>query len=135
MENLTFLTFPGLVALSVALLVFHVMLQGNLATRELGSQWNAGPRDEGRKPQGKFAGRADRALRNFQETYPAFIGLALGLAIAEPHSWLGLIGAFIWFAGRIVYIPLYLFGVSYIRSLVWVVAMAGLGCMAVALLF
>jgi uncharacterized MAPEG superfamily protein len=137
MENLIFLTFPGLVALSVGLLVFHISLQGNLATRELGSTWNAGPRDDEKKPQGKLAGRAERASRNFQETYPAFIGLALALALAivAPHSQLGQIGAFIWFAGRLVYIPLYLFGVSYIRSLAWVAAMAGLGCMAVALLF
>ncbi|MCV3767320.1 MAPEG family protein [Rhizobium sp. TRM95796] len=135
MENLIFLTFPGLVGLSVVLLVLHIMLQGNLATRELGSQWNAGPRDDDKKPQGKLAGRAERALRNFQETYPAFIGLALALAIAEPHSRLGQVGAVIWFVGRLAYIPLYLFGVSYIRSFAWLVAMAGLGCMAAALLF
>jgi uncharacterized MAPEG superfamily protein len=135
MEHLTALSFPALVALSTVLLVFHIMLQGQLATRELGSQWNAGPRDDNKKPQGKYAGRAERALRNFQETYPAFIGLALALALAAPQSGLGQIGALIWFAGRLAYIPLYLFGVSYIRSLAWLVAMIGLGCMAVALLF
>jgi uncharacterized MAPEG superfamily protein len=135
MEHLTALSFPALVALSTVLLVFHIMLQGQLATRELGSQWNAGPRDDNKKPQGKYAGRAERALRNFQETYPAFIGLALALAVAAPQSRPGQIGALVWFAGRLAYIPLYLFGVSYVRSLAWLVAMIGLGCMAVALLF
>jgi uncharacterized MAPEG superfamily protein len=135
MENLTFVSFPALVAFSVVLLVFHIMLQGNLATRELGSQWNASPRDDNKSPKGVFAGRAERASRNFQETFPAFLGLALALAVAEPQSGLGQIGALVWFAGRLVYIPLYLFGVSYIRSLAWVVSMAGLGCMAIALLF
>ena len=119
-----------LLALSVALLVFHIGLQGMLATKELGSAWNAGPRDDAREPAGKFAGRAARASANFRETYPAFVALALALAIAgDPAGW-GLVGAWLWFIARLVYIPLYLAGVPYIRSLVWLVALAGLAVMA-----
>ena len=65
-----------LLVLSVALLVFHIGLQGMLATRELGAQWNAGPRDEARAPSGVLAGRAARASANFRETYPGFVALA-----------------------------------------------------------
>jgi len=36
-------------------------------------------------------------------------------------------GAEIWFAARVVYVPLYAFGVRQIRSLVWLVSIAGLG--------
>ena len=119
-----------LLALSVALLVFHIGLQGMLATKELGSAWNAGPRDNAREPAGKLAGRAARASANFRETYPAFVALALALAIAgDPAGW-GLVGAWLWFIARLVYIPLYLAGVPYIRSLVWLVALAGLAVMA-----
>ena len=119
-----------LLALSVALLVFHIGLQGMLATKELGSAWNAGPRDDAREPAGKLAGRAARASANFRETYPAFVALALALAIAgDPAGW-GLVGAWLWFIARLVYIPLYLAGVPYIRSLVWLVALAGLAVMA-----
>lgn len=135
MDLLQALSFPQLVAWSVVLLVVHIGLQGQLATKELGSQWNAGPRDEGFKPKGALAGRADRASKNFQETYAAFIGLALALAVAEPASALGHAGALIWFAGRIAYVPLYLAGIPYIRSLVWLASLAGLGCMFVALVF
>ena len=123
-----------LLALSVALLVFHITLQGMLATRELGSQWNAGPRDEAREPAGILAGRAARASANFRETYPGFVALALALAIAgDPAGW-GLVGAGLWFAARLVYVPLYLAGVPYIRSFVWLVALAGLAVMAGALI-
>lgn len=124
-----------LLALSVALLVFHVALQGMLATRELGSQWNAGPRDESREPTGILAGRAARASANFRETYPGFVALALALAISgDPMGW-GLVGAGLWFAARLVYIPLYLAGVPYIRSFVWLVALAGLAVMAGTVIF
>nr|WP_298106002.1 MAPEG family protein [uncultured Shinella sp.] len=124
-----------LLALSVALLVFHISLQGMLATRELGSQWNAGPRDDAREPVGKLAGRAARASANYRETYPGFVALALALALAgDPSGW-GLVGAWLWFVARLVYIPLYLAGIPYIRSLVWLFALAGLAIMAATVIF
>lgn len=124
-----------LLAWSVVLLVAHVLLQGMLATRELGTEWNAGPRDENKQPESKLAGRAARASSNFRETYPAFVALAAGLLFAGEVSGLGLTGAIIWFVGRIVYYPLYLAGIPYIRSLVWTGSMVGLGLMFLALAF
>ena len=134
MDVFVFTTFPTLVAWSVALLVFHVMLQVQLSTRELGREWNAGPRDAQKKPKGVAAGRAARASQNFRETYPAFVGLALALAIADPASGWGHAGALLWFLARLVYIPLYLAGIPYIRSLVWSVGMLGLLVMFLALI-
>ncbi len=136
METLgvTVTPYMALLALSVILLVFHILLQGVLSTRELGSAWNAGPRDDGREPNGKLAGRAARASRNFQETYPAFVGLLLGVAFAgDDSSGLGLAGGWIWFAARIVYVPLYLAGIPYLRSFVWLISMFGLLAMMIAL--
>ena len=126
--------YMTLLALSVILLVFHILLQGSFANRELGSDWNAGPRDEGLKPKGRFAGRAERASKNFQETYPAFVGLLLGVALTGDDAWrLGLIGGWLWLLARIVYVPLYLYGIAYIRSLAWTISMVGLAAMTIAL--
>lgn len=119
---------------SIVLLFVHIGLQGQLATRELGSKWNAGPRDGDRKPLGRYAGRADRALRNFQETWPAFIALALALAISGRTGGIGAFGAGLWFVARLVYIPLYLFGVPYVRSLAWLVSALGLLLMLIRFL-
>ena len=120
--------------LSVALLVFHVALQAMLATRELGSRWNAGPRDEAREHRGVLAGRAARASANFRETYPGFVALALAVvALKDPSGW-GLAGAWLWLVARLVYIPLYLAGIAYIRSLVWLVSLAGLAVMAATII-
>ena len=122
-------------ALSVVLLLAHVLLQGMLATRELGRGWNAGPRDENLRPAGILFGRAERASANFRETYPAFVALSAGLLATGDPSGFGLIGAWLWFASRIVYLPLYLGGVPYVRSLVWLASCAGLAMMFTVLVF
>ena len=124
-----------LLVLSVALLVFHIGLQGMLATRELGAQWNAGPRDAAREPSGVLAGRAARASANFRETYPGFLALAVAAAVMNDPSGFGLVGGWLWFVARLVYIPLYLAGIPYIRSLVWLVSLAGLAVMAGGVIF
>jgi uncharacterized MAPEG superfamily protein len=111
---------------STVLLFAYVMIQGQTATRDRGLDWNAGPRDGEQKPLGEMAGRAERALKNFQETYPVFIALALGLAVTDRTGGLGAIGAWFWFGARIAYIPLYLFGIKYVRSLCWTVSILGL---------
>lgn len=85
--------FLPLIGLSVLLLVVHIMLQAMTATREFGMDWNAGPRDAERKPEGRFTGRAARASENFRETYPAFIALAFCVIMAGDPSGLALTGA------------------------------------------
>jgi uncharacterized MAPEG superfamily protein len=125
--------YMTLLALSVVLLVGHILLQGMAATRELGSRWNAGPRDEGYEPKGKFAGRAERASGNYRETYPAFIGLLFGVMLTGDVSGWGLAGGWIWFAARVIYVPLYLAGIPYFRSFVWLISMVGMLIMTIAL--
>jgi uncharacterized MAPEG superfamily protein len=43
------------------------------------------------------------------------------------------LGGTVWLVARIVYIPLYLGGIAYIRSLVWVVSLVGLLLMMIGL--
>ncbi|PZN97838.1 MAG: hypothetical protein DCF30_15615 [Hyphomicrobiales bacterium] len=119
-----------LIVAGVVLLLVHIAMQVVSVTRERGSQWNAGPRDEGSAPKGVFAGRADRALRNFQETFPAFCVLALLLIVLQRADGAGFAGALLWLAARIVYLPLYVSGVPYLRTLVWLAAAFGLLLMA-----
>ena len=130
-------TLPLEIALlgwSVVLLFAHIMLQGQAATRERGVGWNAGPRDDATKPLGRLAGRADRALNNFRETYPAFVALALALAVTGRTGGIGAAGAVLWFAARIVYLPLYLAGMPYLRSMVWLASAVGMLMMLARLL-
>jgi uncharacterized MAPEG superfamily protein len=99
-----------------------------------GIRYAASARDE-ELPEDELLGRAERALRNFQETWPVFISLALIGHLAMPDEPLMFWGAIVWFAARIVYLPLYLFGVFMIRSLVWIVSLIGLIIMGWPVLF
>lgn len=87
------------------------------------------------EPEGALLGRSERALKNFLETWPAFIILALVAHLAVPGDALVFWGAIVWYAARIVYLPLYLFGIVYLRSLVWVISATGLFLMFIGVLF
>lgn len=121
-------------AWSVVLLIVHIAIQGGTATAELGLPYNAGPRDQAKQPQSNFAQRANRALRNILETYPAFVALALALAVTGKIGGMGAVGAALWFWGRVAYLPLYLFGIPYVRTLAWALSAAGLILMLIRLL-
>ncbi|HEV7417714.1 MAG TPA: MAPEG family protein [Tianweitania sediminis] len=126
-------SFLQLGAWSVLLLFVHIALQGMFATRDLGLDYNASPRDEQKTPTSRQAQRAERASLNFRETYPAFVLLVLGLAIAGQDTTTGFLGAWLWFLARIIYYPLYLMGIPYIRSVVWLASLIGLLLMFIAL--
>lgn len=119
---------------SVVLLLVHVALQGGLVLPKRGVRWNAGPRDEGQPPLGRYAGRAQRALDNYKETYPAFVALVLALAVTGRTGGIGELGATLWFAARAVYLPLYLLGVPWARSAAYAGSLAGLLMMLMVLL-
>ena len=86
-------------------------------------------------PESAMLGRAERALKNYLETWPAFIILALVAHLATPGDALVYWGAIVWLVGRLIYLPLYVFGVYMVRSLVWLVATAGLFMMFYGVLF
>lgn len=96
-------------------------------------KWAAGPRDEPR-PVGVRAARLDRAFRNFAETFPFFAAAVLACAVAGKLGGpLTVWGAGIYVIGRALYVPIYAAGIPMVRSLVWVVAMVGLGMVLAAL--
>jgi uncharacterized MAPEG superfamily protein len=91
-------------------------------------------RDEGRQPRSVYAGRARRALHNLLETYPAFVGLALALAISDKTGGVGTVGAEIYLAARALHLVVYVAGISVVRTLLWGVSILGLVMMLVRLL-
>jgi len=119
---------------SVVLLIVQLFLASVPATMELGGRYQAGPRDEGKAAQGRFAGRAGRAFRNLLETYPAFVALALALVVTGRSGGWGALGAEIWLAARVVFVPLYLIQIPFARSLAWFVSLLALIAMLVRLL-
>ena len=123
-----------LLALTLILALVQIGAAAMARTAELGVKWNAGPRDAESPPPGKIAGRLMRAQANLFETLPIFAAAVIMAHIAGKDGALTALGAHLYFFGRLIYLPLYAFGVPYIRSLVWLAAAAGL-VMVIAALF
>ena len=127
---------PEFIMLAFTLILALVQIGAATVARtaELGGRWNAGPRDEDVPPPGKLAGRLMRAQANLFETLPIFAAAVIMAHIAGKEGQLTALGAHLYFFGRLIYLPLYAFGVPYLRSLVWLVAAGGL-VMVLAALF
>jgi len=80
------------------------------------------------------AGRLARALDNFSETFPLFAALVLAVVVAGKGGLLSQWGAGLYFVARVLYLPLYVFGLPFIRTLVWNVSALGIVLLVVALL-
>lgn len=115
-----------LLACTLLLALFQIMLTAALRTRETGTDYNTGPRDTEGPPVGVLTGRMQRAQKNLFETLPLFIAAVLIVAIAQRESTLSLLGCWMYLLARIVYLPLYAAGVPVVRSLTWLVSVAGL---------
>ena len=118
---------------SVVLGIVQIVLASHAASLQRGYRWAAGPRDEGAEPLRGVAGRLDRALRNFAETFPLFAAVVLAAHVSDTHGALTEWGARLYFWARVAYLPLYAAGVPLIRSLVWNVATVGILLLVVAL--
>ena len=112
--------------LSVLLWVVHVLAQAGAAQAVLPLSYLLSSRDVPAEAKGLLAGRAKRALGNYVENFTAFA--ALDLAFIALHGSAGT-----WIVARILYLPLYLFGVIYLRSLVWGLSLLAIVMMLVRL--
>ena len=104
----------------------QLFLAVQLVTAERGTAWNVGPRDVTPPLKGKIAGRLDRALSNFKETFPFFAVAILMVAILGRHNWATQLGSELYVAARILYVPLYALGVTGLRTLVFLASFAGI---------
>lgn len=115
-----------MLAWSVVLGLVQLFAAAALMTRQRGMQWNAGARDGVPTPLTGVAGRLERAQRNFLETFPLFAAAALAVVLSGRSDAMTALGAQLYFWARVAYVPIYAAGIPYVRSLVWVVSVAGL---------
>jgi uncharacterized MAPEG superfamily protein len=119
---------------SICLGLLYVGVAATLVTQQRGVKWNAGNRDGELKPLTGVTGRADRASRNFLETFPFFAAAVLAVVLQGSTSAQTALGTELYFLARVVYLPVYLIGIPYVRTLVWGVAIWGLVMLLSALL-
>jgi uncharacterized MAPEG superfamily protein len=120
---------PDLYALAGVLVValVQIFLFDIARTGQYGIKWGLSPRDQtDMPPLSLIATRLERAQSNLFETLPIFIGAVLLAHVSGKANELTALGAQIYLVGRIVFVPLYAFGLSPWRSVVWIVSMIGL---------
>lgn len=104
----------------------HIFAAVRVKTRQYGTKWNMGARDEALPPPDPIVGRLARAQANFFETFPIFAAAALIVAVAHLGDRWTAAGAWIWLAARVVYLPLYGMGVPVVRTIAFLVSVAAI---------
>ncbi|MFL6784700.1 MAG: MAPEG family protein [Sphingomicrobium sp.] len=115
-----------ILALGALLLLVHIFAAVRFKTRQYGTKWNVGPRDQAMPPLDPVAGRLARAQANFQETFPIAIVALAGVVVAGRTSAITALGGWIWLGARIVYLPLYAAGIPVVRTMAFMISIAGL---------
>ena len=123
-----------ILAWTLVLAIVQVFLPAGARNRETGIGYNAGPRDEPAPPAGKVTARLQRAQANLYETLPLFAAAVLIAHVAHREGALTLLGAWTYLVMRIIYVPLYAFGVPMVRSVAWMLSLLGLALILFAVL-
>lgn len=111
---------------SVVLGLAHILIAGQARTKELGTKWNTSARDGVQPLLSNMTNRLFRAQANFFETFPLFAVLILVTAVTQLYSIYSQVGAILYLIARVIYLPLYAFGIPYIRTVVWLISVFGI---------
>ena len=120
---------------ALVLTLIQISLAGALRTAETGLSYNMGPRDAPAPPIRPITARVQRAQANLFETLPLFAAAVLIAHVAGREGDLTLWGCYLYLGARVLYLPLYAFGVPVLRSLVWSVSVVGIVMVLAAILF
>jgi uncharacterized MAPEG superfamily protein len=115
-----------MLAWGCVLALVHIFAAVRVKTRQYGTKWNVGARDEELPPPQPLVGRLARAQANFFETFPIAAAAILIVSVADRTDQWTAIGAVTWLGARILYLPLYAFGVPVLRTIVFLVSVAGI---------
>lgn len=119
---------------TLVLALVQIILASGLRTRETGNAYNVSARDDKGPPIGVITGRLQRAQANLFETLPLFAVAVLIAHVGGRESASTVLGCEIYLAARVLYVPLYAFGVPVVRTLTWLASMIGLVMLLKAIL-
>lgn len=113
--------------LTLGLAFLHILVISIIQPAVYGMRPLVGPRDQLPPSDNIHLGRARRANENLKETLPWALGLLLLVQITGDTGAATAAGAWLYLGARAVYLPLYLLGVPWLRTLAWFASLAGLG--------
>ena len=123
-----------ILAWTLVLALVHIFAAAVAKARQYGAEWSAGPRDEEMPPLKPFAGRLVRAQINLFETLPLFAAAVMIVVMAGRTSIDTALGVQLYFWSRVLFLPVYVLGIPYLRSVVFSVSLLGLGLVLLACL-
>jgi uncharacterized MAPEG superfamily protein len=115
----------SLLAWSVLLAFVQMLIAVQGAVGQVGLMPLFGNR-EGMPEIKGWGGRAVRAHRNMLESLVLFAALVLIVAVTGKSNNMTLLGAQLFFWGRVAYAGVYLAGMPYVRTAAWAVSVIGL---------
>lgn len=118
---------------AVFLLIIQMVLQAGAGFLTNGLMGLAGSRDDEVLTEG-IGGRFERAYYNMLETFPVFAALVLIIQVTESWTSTTALAVQLYFWARVVYVPLYIIGIPFLRTLAWFVSMIGIMLLAWPLL-
>jgi uncharacterized MAPEG superfamily protein len=110
---------------TVALFFVQLIAQVVAETIQHGIGYAVSARDDWQSPAG-IAGRIERSYFNLLETMPAFAALVLIVLVTGNANESTALGAQIYFWGRVLYVPAYIAGIPYLRTLIWLISLFGM---------
>jgi uncharacterized MAPEG superfamily protein len=113
--------------LSIVLGLAQLILATLFSVTGRGLPWGVSTRDAPAPPLGTMGGRVERAFKNFIETFVFFAGAVLVANALGKHTAMSAIGAQIYFWSRVAYVPVYAFGIPFVRTLLWTASLIGIG--------
>ena len=114
--------------LSIALTFLMIMTAAQLRSRgwtPAGMKLSFGNRDAVPEPSA-LAARADRAAKNMLENLLLFVAVLAAARLAGATSSDLVLGAQLVFFARLLYFFVYLIGIPYLRTLLWLVGVIGM---------
>ena len=113
----------SLLVLAVIIFIAQMVVQGVFSNLEHKPKDMLGPRDQ--ISDGRLAARAKRANQNMIEAMVMHAPLVLAVVLVDRANELSALGGWLFVAGRAAYAPLYWLGVPVLRTLAWIVGLAG----------
>lgn len=119
---------------SVILGLVIIAVSATATVMQRGLPWAVSARDGSDAPLTGIAGRLDRAMRNFLETFPLFAAAVLAVMVTGHANGTSALGVQLYFWARVAHVLIYAAGIPYLRTLDWAISIIGIIMLLTALL-
>jgi uncharacterized MAPEG superfamily protein len=121
-----------LLGAAVIIGLVQIAWSAGAANNQRGIEWGLGPRDEPR-PLSGVAGRLNRAVVNFGETFPLFAAAVIAATVAGKLGPLTLWGSVVYVAARVLFVVFYALGAAPWRTVAWAAGFISVAVVTAAL--